>query len=190
MDAWRFDPAAVVAAVNLVVRAGPQAKPFLRERITEAANLEEAMSATIAARIALAPVPVHGIADTFRPDAPALPHHPFVLSQDLPFLPTSALEAGGAAFSPADLVEACFRQGKLRPTPLEPGPSVEAALSLLASEAWAALIAPEAMPRASRMVRWQAVRATGRTDLLAGFEPAIATASRFEEWWDTALSRL
>jgi hypothetical protein len=186
MDPWRFDPAAASAAANSIVRAGPGALALLRAWVGQAADAEEAMAAVVATRIAVAPVPIYGRADTYRPDAPRLPHYPFVLSADLPFLPVSAFEAGGANLPPADLIEACFQGGELRQSPLEPGDPTAAALALLASERWAALILPEARQRAARMVRWQAVRAIGRTDLLAGCQPTLAEDDQFERWWRKA----
>src|SRR5262245_54026108 len=173
LDPWRFDPAAASAAASALVRAGPRALSVVREWVGQAADLEQAMAAAVATRIAVAPVPVYGRADTYRPDAPALPHHPFVLSDDLPFLPAGALEAGGASLAPADFIEACFQQGVLRRSSLAPGDPTDAALALLASEDWSALILPDARPRASRMVRWQAVRAAGRADVLADCEPVL-----------------
>jgi len=182
MDPWRFDPAAASAAANEVVRAGATALSKLSEWVNQSANLEEEMAAVIAARIAVAPVPVYGRADTLRPDAPPLPHHPFVMSSDLPFLPVTAFETGGAVLAPADEIEACFRYGTLQQR-LAPGEPMGAALALITSKTWDALILPEARPRASRMVRWQAVRATGRAELLAGIEPSLAEDDHFERWW-------
>ncbi|HEX8489385.1 MAG TPA: hypothetical protein VF626_00070 [Chthoniobacterales bacterium] len=185
MEPWRFDPAAASAAANQVIRAGANALAFLRTWVSQAADGEEAMAAVIATRIAVAPVPVYARADTFRPDAPHLPHHPFVLSLDLPFLPTATSESGGAMLAPADFIEACFHHGVLRESLLEPEDPFRAVLALIASESWDALILPDARQRASRMVRWQAVRAMGRIDLLARCEPSTAEDQQFEEWWHT-----
>ncbi len=187
LDPWRFDPAAASAAANRIIRAGPGALALLREWISQAAGFGEAMAAVIATRIAVAPVPVFGRADTFRPDAPQLPHHPFILSGDLPFLPAGASEAGGTNLTPAAHIEACFQQGVLRRLPLEPEDSLQAVLALIASEHWDALILPDARGRASRMVRWQAVRAAGRTDLLGRCDPSTADDHQFEEWWQTCV---
>ena len=183
MDPWRFNPAAASVAANRVICAGPNAPAVLRQWVSRAADLEEAMAAVIAARIAVAPVPIYGRVGTFRPDAPPLPHHPFVMSRDVPFLPADAIEAGGAMMAPADLIETCFRHGVLRQSPLAPENPIRAVLALIASEAWDALILPDRKPPVSRMVRLQAVRALGRTDLLPGFEPSIAEGEQFEEWW-------
>jgi hypothetical protein len=189
MDPWRFDPAAASAAANRIIHAGPDALAVLRQWVRQAVGLEEAMAAVIAARIAVAPVPVYGRADTFRPEAPPLPHHPFVVSSDVPFLPAEAIEAGGAMIAPADLIETCFRHGVLRPSPLDPADPIRAVLALIASKAWDDLILPDRRPRASRMVRLQAVRAMGRPDLLPRFEPSIAEDEPFEEWWQTRVPR-
>lgn len=183
MDPWRFDPASAAAAANLVIRSGDAAADTLLDWIDQAADFQQAMAAVIAARIAIAPVPAYASADTFRPDAPSLPHHPFVMSLDLPFLPVGAFEVGGAMLAPADQVKACLRHGVLRHAPLEPGDPINAALALLASGQWDALILPEVRLRASRMVRWQAVRATQRTDLLDRIEPVAAEDDQFEAWW-------
>lgn len=187
MDPWRFDPAAAVVAANRVIQAGPDAQAFLREWVREATDLKEAMAAVIAGRIAIAPVPVLGRADTFRPDAPSLPHHPFVLSCDVPFLPASGFEAGGATLAPADLIDVCFRHGLLRDSPLEPADPIRAVLDLVASKTWDALILPDARQRASRMVRCQAARAKGRTDLPARIEPSLADDDQFDQWWQTSV---
>jgi hypothetical protein len=189
MDPWRFDPAAASAAANSIIRAGPAAPALLRQWVGQAGDIEQAMAAVIATRIAVAPVPVYGRADTFRPDAPHLPHHPFVLSGDLPFLPASAFEAGGASLAPADLIEACLQHGVLLQSLLEPGDPIGAVLALIASERWDALILPDSRRRASRLVRWQAMRAIGRADLLAGCEPAVAGDDQFEEWWQSSALR-
>jgi hypothetical protein len=126
-------------------------------------------------------------ADTYRPDAPSLPHHPFVLSCDVPFLPVAAFEAGGATLAPADLIDACFRHGRLRDSLLEPADPIHAALDLIASKTWDALILPDARRRASRMVRYQAVRAKGRTDLPARIESSLADDDQFDQWWRTSV---
>jgi hypothetical protein len=184
MDPWRFDPAAASTAANAVVRAGPAALSVLSEWVYQASDLEEAMAAVIAARIAVAPVPVYGRADTFQPNAPHLLHHPFVLSDDLPFLPASAFEGGGAIPDPATQIEACFRHGTLIQL-LEPGEPTRAALALIASKMWDSLIFPDARQRASRIVRWQAVRAMGRAELLSGLQPSLAEDDQFERWWQS-----
>jgi hypothetical protein len=187
MNPWRFNPATGSAAANRIIRSGGGALSALSEWVDQAADLQEAMAAVIAARIAVAPLPAYGGADTFRSDAPPLPHHPFVMSLDLPFLPAATFEAGGAMLAPADQIEACFQHGVLRQTPLEPGDPIQAVLALLASEQWNALILPDASRRASRMVRWQAVRATCRTDLLARCDPEAADDDQFERWWQDCI---
>jgi hypothetical protein len=189
MDPWRFDPAAAGAAANRVILAGSDALTVLRQWVNQAAGFQEATAAVIAARIAIAPIPVYGRPDTFRQDAPPLPHHPFVLSSDVPFLPAGGVETGGALPAPADFIETCFRHGVLRQLPLVPANPILAALALIASETWDALIVTEMKPRASRMVRLQAVRALGRAELLSGFEPSMAEDERFEEWWQTRVEQ-
>ncbi len=183
MDPWRFDPAAAIVAANRVIRAGPGALGLLRQWIRQASGIEEATAAVIAARIAVAPVPVYGRPNTFRPDAPPLPHHPFVVYCDVPFLPADVTEAGGAMMAPADFIEACFRQGTLRQSPLIPEDPIHAAIALVGSQEWASLILPEMVSPASRMVRLQAARAKGHTP---PFEPSIAGDDQFEQWWKAA----
>jgi hypothetical protein len=189
MDPWRFDPTAASVAVNRVIRAGPHALALLLEWVHEADDSEEAIGAVIATRIAVAPVPVFGRSASFLSGAPPLPHHPFVMSNDVPFLPEDALEAGGAMIAPAEFVEMCFRQGVLRQSLLVAANPIPAVLDLLASDVWDALIAPERKARSSRMVRFQAVRATGRTELLPTFEPSITEDEQFEHWWRFCLAR-
>lgn len=186
MDAWRFDPAAAIIMANRVIGAGNRAQALLRQWISEAANSAEAIAAVIAASIALAPVPVYGHPSNFRPDALPLPHHPFILSGDVPFLPAGAIEAGGAMLSPADFIEACFRHGTLRPSLLAPEDPIQAVIALIASPAWNALILPELSPMASRMVRLQAIRAAGGAP---SFETATADDRQFEEWWQNDIRR-
>jgi len=189
MDPWRFDPASAAAAANLAIGSGDAAAGTLLDWIEQAADFQEAMEAVIAARIAVAPVPAYASADTFRSDAPPLPHHPFVMSLDLPFLPVGGFEVGGAMLAPADQVKAYFQHGALSKTPLEPGDPIQAVLALLASGQWNALILPGERARASRMVRWQALRATRRTDLFARVDPSAADDDQFEEWWLEATAR-
>lgn len=184
MDPWRFDPSAAIVAANRVIRAGPDAPDFLRRWVRQASGIEEAMPAVIAARIAIAPVPVWGRAATFRPDAPPLLHHPFVLWGDVPFLPADALEAGGAMMAPADFIEACLRHGELLTSPLVPQDPIDAAAALLSSQEWAALILPEMAAQASRMVRVQAARAKG---LAPDFDPVTAAEDQFAAWWEQRL---
>jgi hypothetical protein len=105
----------------------------------------------------------------------------------VPFLPASGFEAGGATLAPADLIDACFRLGRLRGSLLEPADPIHAVLDLIASKTWDALILPDARRRASRMVRYQAVRAKGRMDLPPGLEPLLADDDRFEEWWQSSV---
>jgi hypothetical protein len=114
---------------------------------------------------------------------------PFVLSSDIPFLPAGTLEAGGAMPAPADFIEICFRHRVLSRSPLAPANPIAAVLALIASELWDALILPQMQPRASRMVRLQAVRALGRTVSPPGFDPSFAEDERFEEWWQTCLKQ-
>lgn len=180
MDPWRFNPAAAMVAANRVIRAGPHAPQDLRQWVGRAVDLEEAMTAVIATRIAVAPIPIYGRVGAFRPGAPPLPHHPFVLSGDVPFLPADPIEAGGAMMAPPDFIETCFRHGVLRQSPLIPEDPIHAAIALIASPEWDALILPEMNSTASRMVRLQAVRAKGRAP---GFEPSTAEDDQFEEWW-------
>lgn len=181
MDPWRFDPAAAIVAANRVIRAGSDAPGLLRQWVSQAASTEEAMATVIATCIAVAPIPVFGRASTFRPDALPLPHHPFVVWGDVPFLPVDALEVGGAMMAPADFIEACFRHGALLKSPLVPEDPFQAAIALLSSQEWLALIVPELTTQASRMVRVQAARAKGHTP---SFEPATAESDQFEEWWE------
>ena len=184
MDPWRFDPAAAIIAANRVIRAGPDAPGLLQQWINQAADIEEAVAAVIATRIAVAPIPVFGRARIFQPDAPLLPHHPFVVYDDVPFLPVDALEVGGAMMAPADFIATCFRQGVLLKSPLVPEDPIQAATALLSSQEWLALIVPEMTMQASRMVRVQAARAKGRTP---NFEPSSAENNQFEEWWEQSI---
>jgi hypothetical protein len=160
---------------------------LLQGQISKATDREQAMAAVIAARIAVEPVPVMGRADTFRPDAPNLPHHPFVLSGDLPFLPVAAFEGGGASIAPADQVEACFRLGVLRTSVLKPADPIHAALDLIDSQVWDSLILSSARGNTSRMVRWQAALAKGRKHVLTLLEPSTADDDQFEDWWQTVV---
>ena len=189
MDPWRFDPAAASAAANRVIGAGSDASAILRQWVSQAADFEEEVAPTIAARLALESVPVYGGVTTYRSDAPTLPHHPFVLSGDVPFLPAEPAEAGGAMIAPSDFIEMCLRQGVLRSSLLTSENPILAALALLASGIWDALIIADMKPRASRMVRLQSVRATGRTRLLPDFDPSIVEDKPFEEWWQTCQSQ-
>jgi len=181
MDPWRFDPGAAVAAANRVIQAGHDAPGLVGRWVSEAARLEAAMAAVMATRIAVMPVPAYGRASNFRADAPLLPHHPFVVCGDVPFLPAESLEVGGAMMAPADQIKACFRHGVLRKSPLAPEDPVRAVFALLSSEEWFATIMPEMAARASWMVRLQAARATGRAP---DFEPSTAEDDRLEEWWE------
>lgn len=185
LDPWRFDPVEGALAANEVIRAGSGALSLLQERISEATDLEEAVAAVIAARIAVAPTPVFGRADTFRPDGSVLPHHPFVLSRDLPFLPVGAFEGGGASVAPATQVELCFRDGSIQTSPFNPGDPIRAAVDLIDSPTWRDLILPSARGIASRMVRWQAARGKRRADPLTRLEPSTADDDEFERWWQT-----
>jgi hypothetical protein len=186
MDPWRFDPAAAIVSANRVIRAGPDAPRLLRQWVSQAPGIEEAMAAVIATCIAVAPVPVHGRPSNFRSDAPPLAHHPFVLCGDVPFLPADALSAGGAMMAPADYIEACFRHGALLKSPLIPEDPFHAATALLSSKEWVALIVPEMNTPASRMVRLQAARAKGRAP---DFEPSTAKDDQFEEWWEDCIQQ-
>ena len=150
MDPWRFDPAATVKAANRVIRAGPGAPALLREWASQAPRLEDAMAAVIVTLIAVEPVPIYGRIGFFRSDAPSLPHHPFVLWGDVPFLPIDAMEVGAAMMAPADFIETCFRQGALLKAPLVPQDPFHAAFALLSSQEWIQLIVPQALTLASR----------------------------------------
>lgn len=189
LDPWRFDPAAAVRAANEIIRAGTGAQALLKEWISQARDPEEALAAALATRLAVSPVPPFGVADTFRPDAPRLPHHPFIVSGDLPFLPVGGFEAAGAALAPADTIDACFRTGVVRSSQLQPENPIRAVTALLASDTWEATILREATRRASNMVRWQAVRALGRADLLALPDPSTADDAVFDAWWQTGSAR-
>lgn len=186
---WRFDPAAAVRAANDVIQCGPDAQALLHGWVGEARNPEQAMAAVIAARLAVTPVPPLGAADTFRPDAPPLPHHPFLLSGDLPFLPVGAFEAAGASLAPGEAIDACFRTGVLRSSRFQPAHPIRAATALLACETWDRTILQEAKRRASAMVRWQAVRALGWADLLAQLDPRTADDAAFDAWWQACVTR-
>jgi hypothetical protein len=189
LDPWRFDPAAAVRAANDLILAASGAQALLRDWIGQARSPGEAMAAVIAARLALTPVPPLGRADNFRPDAPALPHHPFIVSCDLPFLPVGAFEAAGAGLAPDAAIDACFRTGLLRDSPFEPGDPLRAATDLLSSTTWDATILQDAKRRASNMVRWQAVRALGRADLLARLDPRAADDAAFDAWWHSCVAQ-
>jgi hypothetical protein len=181
MDPWRFDPAAAITAANRVIRAGPDAPGLLRQWVNQAARIEEAMAVVIATCIAVAPVPVYGRPSIFRPDGPLLPHHPFVVCGDVPFLPSDALEVGGAMMAPADFIEACFRHGALLKSPLVPQDPVHAAIALISSQEWIGLIVPDMATRASWMVRLQAARAKG---CAPDFAPPTAEDDQLKRWWE------
>jgi hypothetical protein len=180
-DPWRFDPSAAVEGVNLAVSGGPQ---LVQSWADTASSPEQAVASTIVARLVTEPAPVVGRADTFRVDAPAVPHHPFLLSGDVPFLPMSALAVGGASVGAQDFVRACLATGAFRPTRLDPSDPREAANNLIGSAQWLAVIDPTAHDRAALMVRWQAARALGRPGLLDGIEPGAAGSEEIEAWWD------
>jgi hypothetical protein len=190
LDPWRFDPAAAARAANDVLRAGAGAQALLQRWVGESRAAHEAMAAVLVARLVLHPVPPLGAADSFRPDAPPLPHHPFIVSDGLPFLPVGEFEAGGAGLAPIDAIAAVFGRGRLRTAPYDDSADpIRAVTDLLRSERWQATIVEHARPQASQRVRWQAVRALGRADLLAGLEPATADAAAFEAWWQDRVAR-
>jgi hypothetical protein len=189
LDPWRFDPCAAARAANQVIRAGGRAQALLHEWVAQSRDALEATAAVIAARLAVTPVPWLAGADTYRRDAPRLPHHPFIVSDDLPFLPVGAFEGGGAGLAPDDAIDACFSTGALLGVPFEPADPMRAASDLLRSGAGNATILEQAKPRASNIVRWQAVRALGRHDLLVGLDPATADDAEFDAWWQSCAAR-
>jgi hypothetical protein len=180
LDPWRFDPGAATEAVALAVGGGPS---LVQAWADEASGPEEAVAATIVVRLVVEPVPVRGQADTFRPEGPPVPHHPFVFSRDVAFLPARVLSVGGAVLGPADFVRSCLEHGAFRTKPLAPADPREAVDELLASSFWSDLIDPSALGRATTMVRWQAARALGHPELLEGIDPATASPGELEHWW-------
>jgi hypothetical protein len=107
----------------------------------------------------------------------------------LPFLPAGEFEAGGASMAPIDAIAAFFGSGRLRSTPYDDSADpIRAVTELLRSELWQATILEHARPQASQRVRWQAVRALGRAELLAGLDPASADPAAFEAWWQQRLA--
>jgi hypothetical protein len=180
LDPWRFDPSAAIEAVNLAIAGG---RNLVQDWVDNAAGVEQATASTIVARLVTDPAPVLGRADTFRSDAPGIPHFPFLFSDDVPFLPASTLAVGGAALGPQDFVRSCLANGEFRLTPLAPSDPREAADKLIDSPEWLAVIDPIAQGSAALMVRWQAARALGRPELLEEIEPTAAGSELVEAWW-------
>lgn len=190
LDPWRFDPAAAARAANDVLRAGEGAQALLQGWAAQAQGPQQAVAALLAARLALTPVPPLAAADAFRPDAPVLPHAPFIVCAGLPFLPAGEFEGAGAGMAPIDAIAALFRSGRLRSAAYDDtADPMAAATELLQSARWQATILEHARPQASQRVRWQAVRALGRAELLAGLDPASADPAAFEAWWQQRLAR-
>lgn len=193
-DGWRFDPAALLRAVNALAGSDTaHALGVLRdgaaELATRAAGPEPPLSGPVLVALALfeaddaaasLPAPPFGAPDLpLPPPGPGLERLPLVLERQVPFLLVGGYRAGGAADVPGWL-ERCAAGAHPRRAALAPERSpIEAIDALTTGARWEELIPAAHRPRVLAMLRAQALRAAGEP--FGGTELALADADRWDD---------
>lgn len=175
-DGWRFDPSALLRAVNVLVgRDAARVLTLLDECLSElsrpertAAHVTDASGVALLARLVFVsrdgsqplPPPALGQPDIAPPaHETTWPFFPLAPVNDLPFLLVGGYRVGGA-LNLGGWLARCAGVGEVRRDPLIPRSSpVDAADTLIASPKWRLLVPETRRPRYIAMIRGQALRA-------------------------------
>ena len=176
-DGWRFDPSALLRAVNVLAGwdaaavlelleeclSNLERTPRTTTQVTDASGLALVARLVFPSRDASHPLPAPALGqpDLAAPaDLTTWPFFPLSPVDDLPFLVVGGYRAGGAL----DLrgwFARCAELGEVRRQPLIPRSSpVDAAEALIATPQWQILVPQARRPRYMAMIRGQALRAS------------------------------